>query len=188
MSKRGKKDTARYLISNFTYSVESFKYKWSGSYNSVLRTIGDIMDANFNRGGQRIFEMEMVLLGKFARVSPKTAGLAINYFVHIKMIELLRKKESNKGVYGLGELLSLQSILPKCSSVESTSSSVESTSSSVESTEPLERHNSIYNSIHNRGINFLDEKEKEKWERTKEIGIAHIDKILDNLGIKKGKK
>lgn len=112
-----KVNKAHFLISKFLTSPFADKYKLCGNAQSLLRYLGDLMDANLNNIGKRECSIKLSTLAFKSGMSPKPAHKYIDQLVENYLLEIPRKLEKNISVYILGKLFSVWENLPNCKQV-----------------------------------------------------------------------
>lgn len=95
-------NTAHFLISRFLFSSLAKNINLCGNAQSLLRTLGDLMDANLNAYGKRECTIKITEICYQAGMSDKPAKRIIDQFIDIKILSLVKKLRTNKAVYELG--------------------------------------------------------------------------------------
>ncbi len=105
MARRPKEHTAHFLISNFLMSKDSRTFKLNGNAQAVLRYMGDVMDATYNKGGLRRCSITQSQIANFSGVHRNTAATVIKNLLALEILIFIKKLEDNVAVYAIGQTL-----------------------------------------------------------------------------------
>jgi hypothetical protein len=103
---RRNRHTAAFRLSHFLNSKDSLQHSWlTATLVSILRYIHDVMDMNYVKGGQEIFNKSYSQTALFSRCSSASVKRAFKLFIKNDLLTLAHSEPRKVSIYGIGKLI-----------------------------------------------------------------------------------